>query len=93
MTHIASDHQPLKRPVNAAGDGQVMSETSVKQGRRGVHMFAVLAISTLLAVIALFSLWTMHAGKLNDAAQASGASKAAASQTFDAGPSQPKPNP
>jgi hypothetical protein len=44
-------------------------------------------------VVLMFGVWGLHAGKLNDAAQASGASKAAAAQSFDAGPSQPKPTP
>jgi hypothetical protein len=84
---------PAHGPVNDAGDGQVIPERRAKQGRRGLHMFAVLAISTALAVVLMFGVWGLHAGKLNDAAQASGASKAAAAQSFDAGPSQPKPTP
>ena len=80
-------------PVNDAGDGQVISERQVKQGRRGLHMLVVLAISTALAVIVMFGIWTSHAGKMNAAAHASGASKAAASQTFDTGPAEPKSAP
>jgi hypothetical protein len=84
---------PLKGPIDDAGDGQVVSETSVKQGRRGLHMFVVLGVSTLLAVIVMFGIWSTQAGKMNAAAHASGESKAAASQAFDAGPSQPKAAP
>jgi flagellar basal body-associated protein FliL len=80
-------------PVNDAGDGQVISERQVKQGSRGKHMFVVLAVSIVLAIVVMFGIWSLHAGKMNDAAHASGASKAAASQTFDTGPSQPKPAP
>ena len=80
-------------PVNDSGDGQVIPERQVKQGRRGMHMFVVLAISTVLAVIVMFGIWSTQAGKMNAAAHATGASKAAASQSFDAGPSQPKPAP
>ncbi len=80
-------------PVNDAGDGQMIPERQVKQGRRGMHMFVVLAVSTLLAVVVMFGIWSTQAGKMNAAAHTSGDSKAAASQTFDTGPSQPKPAP
>jgi hypothetical protein len=98
MSDLTPTEQPLKGPIDDAGDGQVVAETSARQGRRGLHMFVVLAISTALAVIVMFGIWSIQAGKMNAAAHASGASKAAASQSFDAGPSQPKaaantPNP
>ena len=80
-------------PVNDAGDGQVISERRVKQGNSGLNMFVVLAVSVALAVIVMFGIWGLHAGKLADTAHATRASKAAAAQTFDAGPSQPKPTP
>ena len=80
-------------PVNDAGDGQVISERQVKQGGRGKHMFVVLAVSIVLAIVVMFGIWSLHAPKMNAAAHQSGASKAAAAQTFDTGPSQPKPTP
>ena len=93
MSDPTSTEQPLKGPIDDAGDGQVVAETSVRQGRRGLHMFVVLGVSTLLAVIVMFGIWSTQAGKMNAAASASRASRAAASQSFDAGPSQPKPAP
>jgi len=89
MSDMTPTEQPLKGPIDDAGDGQVVAETSARQGRRGMHMLVVLAISTVLAVVVMFGIWSLLAGKMNDAAHASRASKAAASQTFDAGPSQP----
>lgn len=86
-----TDDLPLKGPTDDAGDGQVVSETSAKQGRRGLHMLIVLGISTFLAIVVMFGIWSAHAGKLNAAAHASGASKAAASQSFDTGPAQTTP--
>ena len=93
MSNVTPTPLQPHAPVNDAGDGQIISERQVKQGNRGLHMFVVLAVSVALAVILMFGIWGLHAGKLNDAAHASGASKAAASQTYDAGPSQPKPTP
>lgn len=93
MSNVTPTQMPLKRPVNDAGDGQVMSETSARQGRRGLHMFVVLGVSTVLAVIVMFGVWSTQAGKMSAAAHQSGDSRAVASQTFDMGPSQPKANP
>jgi hypothetical protein len=53
-------------------------------------MLVVLGASTLLAVIVMFGVWGALAGKMNTAAHQSGSEKAAASKTFDAGPSQPR---
>jgi hypothetical protein len=78
MSDPISTEQPLKGPIDDAGDGQVVAETSARQGRRGLHMFAVLAISTVLAVIVMFGIWSTQAGKMNAAAH---------------GPSQPKSAP
>jgi len=89
-----SDVTPTPQgPINDAGDGQIISEREVKQGRRGLHMFGVLAISIILAVLVMFGVWSLHYNKMDAAAHATGDSKAAASQSFDAGPSQPKPAP
>jgi hypothetical protein len=93
MSDLTPTEQPLKGPIDDAGDGQVVAETSARQGRRGLHMFVVLAVSTVLAIVVIFGIWSTQAGKMNAAAHASAASKAAASQSFDAGPSQPKPAP
>jgi flagellar basal body-associated protein FliL len=93
MSNVTPTPIPTHPPVNDAGDGQVISERQAKQGNRGRHMFVVLGVSVALAVVAMFGIWGLHAPKMNAAAHASGASKAAAAQTFDAGPSQPKPAP
>jgi hypothetical protein len=89
-----SDVTPTTRPpVNDAGDGQVISETSVKQGRKGYTVFAVLAVSTVLAAILLFGIWGLHAGQLSNAGAASKASRAAASQSFTTPESAPRQTP
>jgi hypothetical protein len=54
----------LKPPVDDAGDGQVIPENRVKQGRRGYPALAVLAASTLLAVVLLFGAWSLFFGRL-----------------------------
>jgi hypothetical protein len=54
----------LKPPVDAAGDGQVIPESRAKQGRRGYPMLAVLAASTLLALVLLFGVWSIFFGRL-----------------------------
>jgi hypothetical protein len=93
MTNVPPTAAAPHPPINDAGDGQVISERQVKQGRRGLHMFGVLAISVVLAVVLMFGVWGLHAGKMATAANANGASKAAAAQTFNTGPSQPKATP
>jgi hypothetical protein len=93
MSDVTPTQEPTHGPINDAGDGQVVSERQVKQGRRGVHMFGVLAISIVLAVLVMFGIWSLHFGRMDSAAHATGASKAAAAQTFDTGPSQPRAAP
>ncbi len=93
MSNLTPTNTGAVPPINDAGDGQVIPERQAKQGNRGRHMFVVLAVSVVLAVIVMFGIWSTQAGKMNAAARASGASKAAASQSFDAGPSQPKAAP
>jgi len=92
-----SDLPPKARlphgPTNDAGDGQVILATQARQGRNGLQMPIVLAVSTLLAIVAMFGFWSVIAGPMNHAAHASGASKAIASKTFNVGPSQPREAP
>lgn len=42
----------------------VLSATRARQGRFGVHMFWVLAVSTALAALALFGAWSWRANDL-----------------------------
>jgi flagellar basal body-associated protein FliL len=86
MSDLSPTKIPEHPPVNDAGDGQVISETDVKQGRKGYTVLAVLVVSTILAVMVMFGIWGMHAGKLSTAASASKASKAAAAATYNAPP-------
>ena len=39
----------------APGDGEEISESSAKQGRRGLHILTVLAVSLVLVVIAFIA--------------------------------------
>lgn len=61
-----------------------LNATRARQGRIGVHMFWVLAVSTALATLALFGAWTWRAAEQPDTPP----SKAAAvrtAQSFDLG--------
>jgi quinol-cytochrome oxidoreductase complex cytochrome b subunit len=90
MSDLTPTKIPEHPPVNDAGDGQVISETNVKQGRKGYTVLAVLVVSTILAVIVMFGIWGMHAGKMSTAAGAAKDSKAAAAATYNAPPPEPK---
>lgn len=65
-----------------------LNATRARQGRIGVHMFWVLAVSTALAALALFGAWTWRAEERSEPV----ASKAAAARTaqhFDVGEPAP----
>jgi hypothetical protein len=66
----------------------VLNETRARQGRFGRHVFWVLAISTALASVGLFSAWMFKAGDLASTTPTSQVTPAEAS-TFDA----PEPAP
>ncbi len=55
--------QPYPEP-SLAESVQVQSEFRAKQGRTGWRILAILAISLVLAVAALFGLWGLHAPQL-----------------------------
>jgi hypothetical protein len=79
---------PVAPGVQASDAGGIeISETRVKQGRRGTHTFVVLAVSTALAVILVFALWFLLAGT---AKRGSHIPPAVAARAFDQGPSHPK---
>ena len=61
-----------------------LSATRARQGRIGVHMFWVLAVSTALAALALFGAWSWRAGDL-PATPPSNAGKVRTAQSFDIG--------
>lgn len=64
--------------------GRRLSATRVRQGRMGVSMFWVLAISTALATIALFAAWSWRANDLR-ATETSPDRAAAAAEHFNMG--------
>jgi hypothetical protein len=47
--------------------GPVLEATPARQGRRGLHVFWVLLISTLLAALVLFAAWGWKSGDLTRA--------------------------
>ena len=77
-----------------------LNATRARQGRFGVHMFWVLAVSTALAALALFGAWSWRADDLNSTVP-SKAGAARTAQHFDMGepaalqtapsPTQPAP--
>ena len=92
MSDVTKADAQSRPPINDAGDGQVIPETRAKQGRQGYQIFAVLAVSTVLAIAVMFGIWGLHAGKLSDAA-ASKTSRAAAAQSFNTPQSAPRMTP
>lgn len=72
-------------------DPPVLNATRARQGRWGRHMFWVLAVSTLLAVIGLFAAWSWRAPDLA-ATEPTEAAQQQQAQTFDT-PQPPPPNP
>jgi len=80
-------------PKAARGDGEVIEATDARQGRWGRHAFWMLVISTILAVIALFSAWAFYSGSFSAAnddmkptvaeAQASGGRETSVKQESD----------
>ncbi|MBP7701775.1 MAG: hypothetical protein KA098_04170 [Phenylobacterium sp.] len=61
-----------------------LNATRARQGRIGVHMFWVLAVSTALAALALFGAWSWRAGE-QSATPASKAGAVRTAQSFDLG--------
>lgn len=61
-----------------------LNATRARQGRFGVHMFWVLAVSTALAALALFGAWSWRADDLNSTLP-SKAGAARTAQHFDMG--------
>ena len=83
--------------TNPGGDGVVLSGDEVAQGRSGLQILIVLAVSIILAAIVLFAVFGMHANQHADKA-AGGATTVApnttAADTFNAPPADaPKQNP
>lgn len=79
MTEQPNQEKPLHGPTNLAGDGQVVAESSAKQGLRGRHMMAVLSISVVLAGLLLLLIWAFFAGPLSSAARSGRTQPAAGS--------------
>lgn len=65
-----------------------LNATRARQGRIGVHMFWVLAVSTALAALALFGAWLWRAGDL-PSTPPSKAGAIRTAQTFDSGDPAP----
>ncbi|CAN7568866.1 hypothetical protein LJR164_004054 [Phenylobacterium sp. LjRoot164] len=61
-----------------------LNATRARQGRMGVHMFWVLAVSTALAALALFGAWSWRAGE-QSATPPSKAGAVRTAQSFDLG--------
>lgn len=57
--------------------GDVVPEYQAKQGRRGLHIFAVLAVSLVLGVLAVSSLGVFHAHQATDTGSAAAAARTA----------------
>jgi hypothetical protein len=57
MTFVPSDHEQAPK----------VEATPARQGFRGMHVFIVLVISTVLAAAALFSAWAWRSHDLNNA--------------------------
>jgi hypothetical protein len=57
-----------------------------KQGRRGTHTFIILVVSTLLAIVVMFGLWTLRAGTNRNGASAGETKSTSASKLFNQGP-------
>jgi hypothetical protein len=82
--------QPYPSPKPPVG-AQAQPEYRAKQGRTGGRVFIVLAVSIVLAAIALFALWGMHAGQLSKAgAHGSQATSAADARKFNTPPPSPR---
>ncbi len=82
-------NQPYPSPTPPPG-AQVQPEYQAKQGRGGTRVFIILAVSIVLATVALFALWSMHAGQLTKAgAHGSQATSAADARKFNS----PEPSP
>ncbi|WP_082532122.1 MULTISPECIES: hypothetical protein [unclassified Phenylobacterium] len=64
-----------------------LNATRARQGRFGVHMFWVLAVSTALAALALFGAWSWRAAE--QPAPPSKAHTARTAQSFDLGAPAP----
>lgn len=68
----SSDLGPLDQP-----HGDVVPEDQAKQGRRGLHMLAVLGASLVLALAAMFGLFGYHAHSSSDTTKADAAQRTA----------------
>jgi hypothetical protein len=93
MSNVTPTPLTSKSPINAAGDGQVISETQVKQGRKGYQVFAVLVVSTALAVILVFAIWSIYSARLSTHTQGQDRVTAAAARSFNTPPPAPKMSP
>lgn len=72
----------------APGDGEEISETAAKQGRRGLHILTVLTVSLILVVIAFVSAFVLNGRPSVGGAAATASSER--SQMFSA-PEPPPP--
>ena len=82
-------------PINDAGDGQVISETQVKQGARGVKFNAMMVTGTVVALLVMFAIWWALAAHRVAPAGEGGEGRVTTqdARRFDTGPSQPPPQP
>jgi hypothetical protein len=55
---------PHSQAAEAVQEGRPVEAQYVRQGRRGVRIVWVLAISLALAALATFGFWALHAGQL-----------------------------
>ncbi len=83
--------QQGRAPPGGEG-GPVISENRAKQGRVGLPVVAVLAVSTVLAIAVLFGAWFIRAaGKTQD--QGNSGAPPAAARSFNTPMSSPKQAP
>lgn len=69
-------------PADLEHQGPVLNATRARQGRRGLHVFWVLIISTVAAAAALFGAWSMRSGDLANVEHNNGASTPQEAQKY-----------
>ncbi|CAN5288394.1 hypothetical protein BH10PSE3_BH10PSE3_40750 [soil metagenome] len=78
-------------PADLEHHGPVLNATRARQGRRGLHVFWVLIISTVLAAAALFGAWSMRSGDLAGVEHNNGASSSQEARHYSADDTKTKP--
>jgi hypothetical protein len=72
-----TDYPPTSSPPGPLDQnhGDVVPERQAKQGRRGLHMLAVLGASLVLVLAAMFGIFGFHAHKASDSTNADAAQR------------------